>query len=57
MLRLRLLLGILIILLLVGLCWLDDFLYRASEVRGIALFPLMVVFVVLASGEVLKSSR
>jgi len=54
MLRWRIPLGILIIAALLGLCWVDHLLYRLVAVRGIALFPLLAVLVVLASHEVLQ---
>lgn len=60
MLRWRLLLGILIIAALLALCWLDYRLYQITGIgqhvegiRGIALLPVLLVFVVLASREVL----
>jgi len=53
MLRWRLPLGILIVAALLGLCWLDHWLERATEVPGIALFPVLAAFVVLAVREVL----
>ena len=49
MLRWRLLLGILIIAVLVGLCWLDAY----AAVPGICLLPVVVLITVLATGEVL----
>ena len=49
----RLPLGILIIAALSGLCWLDHWFYQVTEIRGIALFPLLVVLTVLACREVL----
>ena len=53
MLRLRLPLGILIVAALLGLCWVDVVLQGVSDVPGIALFPLLIVVVVLATREVL----
>jgi phosphatidate cytidylyltransferase len=50
MLRWRLLLGTLIVAALVGLCWLD----HVAAVPGMYLFPVAVVLVVLAGGEVLR---
>ncbi len=62
MLRWRLPLGILIVAALLGLCWVDSWLERVtgipgepdSGVPGIAMFPVLVVFVVLAVREVLR---
>jgi phosphatidate cytidylyltransferase len=54
MLRLRLSLGFLIVAAVLGLCWGDHLVYEAIKVRGIALFPLLVALVVLASHEVLQ---
>jgi len=53
MLRWRLAFGVLIVGGLLVLCWLDDLLHGLTEVPGIALFPVLVVLVVLASREVL----
>ena len=53
MLRLSLPLGILIVAALLGLCWVDVVLQGVSDVPGIALFPLLIVVVVLATREVL----
>ncbi|OHB78380.1 MAG: hypothetical protein A2V98_03215 [Planctomycetes bacterium RBG_16_64_12] len=53
MLRWRIAFGVLIVAALAALCWLDDWLHRVTEVPGIALFPVLVVVVVLASREVL----
>jgi phosphatidate cytidylyltransferase len=53
MLRWRLPLGILIVAVLLAICWLDYWLDRVTQVPGIALFPVLVVFVVLAVREVL----
>jgi len=61
MLRWRIPLGILIIAAILGLCWLDHWLERVTGipgkpgtgVPGIALFPVLAVFVVLAVREVL----
>jgi phosphatidate cytidylyltransferase len=54
MLRWRLSLGTLIVTILVGLCWLDHWAtaYRGA-VPGLWLMPAAVIFVLLASGEVL----
>jgi len=46
-------LGFLIAATVAGLCWGDHLVYEAIKVRGVALFPLLVVLVVLASHEVL----
>jgi phosphatidate cytidylyltransferase len=53
MLRWRLFLGILLAAAVVGLCWLDEWLRRATDVPGLVLFPILLVLVVLASGEIL----
>jgi phosphatidate cytidylyltransferase len=47
-------LGILIVAALVGLCWLDHWLYQVLAIPGIALFPVAVLFVLLASEEMLS---
>lgn len=49
MLRWRLLLGVLLIAMLVGLCWLD----AGAAVPGVWLLPLVIVATVLATKEVL----
>ena len=54
MLHWRIPLGTLIVAALLGLCWLDHWLHGLSGVPGIALFPVLVVFVVLAVREVLQ---
>lgn len=53
MLRWRLLLGTLIVAALVGLCWLD----ATTKVPGAWLLPVVILFTVLASGEVLHLAR
>jgi phosphatidate cytidylyltransferase len=53
MLRWRLLLGTLIIAALVGLCWLD----QASAFPGIFLLPVLVIFALLGSQEILGLLR
>ena len=53
MLRWRLGLGILIVAVLVGLCWLD----HISPLHGICLFPLLVVGGWMATGEVLDLAQ
>ncbi len=61
MLRWRIPLGILIVAAILGLCWLDSWLEHVtgipgepgSGVPGIALFPVLAAFVVLAAREVL----
>jgi phosphatidate cytidylyltransferase len=53
MLRWRLLLGTLIVAALVGLCWLD----QASAIPGLVLLPILVVFVLLGSQEILGLLR
>ena len=50
MLRWRILLGVAIVSVLVGLCWIDS----CAPVPGIVLFPLLVGSVLLASREVLQ---
>jgi phosphatidate cytidylyltransferase len=50
MLRWRLFLGVLIIAAFVGLCWLDEL----APVDGLVLFPVLVVFILLATREVLN---
>lgn len=54
MLRLRLPLGLAFVAAVAALCWGDHLVYQAMGVRGIALFPLLVTLVVLASHEVLQ---
>jgi phosphatidate cytidylyltransferase len=54
MLRWRLPLGILLVAALLGLCWLDEWLKRVTGVPGMVLFPVLAVFVVLATQEVLQ---
>jgi phosphatidate cytidylyltransferase len=54
MLRWRLPLGILIAAALLGLCWLDGRLEAATRVAGIALFPVLIACVILASREMLR---
>jgi phosphatidate cytidylyltransferase len=59
MLRWRLLLGILLVAALAGLGWLDSWLYRltgaeSGGIRGIALFPLLLLIVVTASREMIE---
>jgi phosphatidate cytidylyltransferase len=53
MLRWRLPLGILIVAVLLGLCWLDHWLRVQTQIAGIIMFPVIVVFAVLAVREVL----
>ena len=53
MLRLRLTLGLTFVAAVLALCWGDHLVYQAVGVRGVALFPLMVALVALASREVL----
>jgi phosphatidate cytidylyltransferase len=53
MLRWRLLLGTLIVAALTGLCWLD----RASAVPGVVLLPILVIFALLGSQEILGLLR
>ena len=53
MLRWRLFLGTLIIAALVGLCWLD----QASAIPGVVLLPILVVFALLGSQEILGLLR
>jgi phosphatidate cytidylyltransferase len=53
MLRWRLLLGTLIVAALVALCWLD----QASAVPGMVLLPILVIFAVLGSQEILGLLR
>jgi phosphatidate cytidylyltransferase len=53
MLRWRLLLGTLIVAALVGLCWLD----QASAVPGVVLLPVLVIFALLGSQEILGLLR
>ena len=50
MLRWRILLGVVIVSVLIGLCWLDS----RAPVPGIVLFPRLVVSVLLASRDVLQ---
>ncbi len=52
MLRWRLLLGTLLIALLVGLFWLD----HRGEIPGLWLAPLLLVFGLLATQELLRSA-
>ena len=49
MLRWRLLLGVILVGMLVGLCWLD----HSSSVKGMWLFPVALVFLLLGTGELL----
>jgi phosphatidate cytidylyltransferase len=61
MLRWRIPLGILIVAAILGLCWLDGWLERVtgipgmpgSGIPGVALFPVLAAFVLLAAREVL----
>ncbi|MDO4570207.1 MAG: hypothetical protein Q4D38_07490, partial [Planctomycetia bacterium] len=53
MLRWRLFFGILISSAVVGLCVLDVFLEGKTQIPGIALFPLLVVLIILACREML----
>ncbi|MHB8902996.1 MAG: phosphatidate cytidylyltransferase, partial [Thermoguttaceae bacterium] len=53
MLQWRLFLGILIIAVLIGLCWLD----HAAPLPGMCLFPLLVVAQWMATGEVLDLAQ
>ncbi len=53
MLRWRLGLGILIVAVLIGLCWLD----HISPLNGMCLFPLLVVGLWMATGEVLDLAQ
>lgn len=54
MLRWRLTIGIGLIGSLLGACWVDHWLDQLTGIPGIALFPILVVFVVLADREVLE---
>jgi len=53
MLRWRLLLGFSIVGLIVGLCSLDFFLECQTQIPGIALFPLLIVLIVLGVREMI----
>ncbi len=53
MLRWRIPLGVLIVAVLLGLCGLDHWVEGLTGVAGVALFPVLVAFVVLAVSEVL----
>ncbi len=53
MLRWRLLLGMLIIAVLIGLCWLD----HLARLPGMCLFPLVVVALSMATSEVLDLAQ
>ncbi len=53
MLRWRLILGILIIAILIGLCWLD----HKAPLPGMCLFPLLTLALWMATGEVLDLAQ
>ena len=53
MLRWRLLLGTVIVAALVGLCWLD----QASAIPGVVLLPILMIFALLGSQEILGLLR
>lgn len=54
MLRWRLILGVLFIGIVIGLCWLDDWLYRTGDwPAGVVLLPIALFLAVVASHEIL----
>ncbi len=54
MLRWRLTIGTAMVGLLLGICWVDHWLDQLTGIPGIALFPVLVAFAVLADREVLE---